>query len=128
VRRDLARATDTAQQIHEMEMRLDERRIREQENKRGPKGVMGTRGPQGERGPAGRDGRDGHTAVLKTKRWEINTEEFLAREVLSDGSRMPALNFRPILERLMPEIDLRVQSLVEEALAAAMRSGAMKAW
>jgi hypothetical protein len=128
VRGDLARATDTAHQIHQMEMRLDERRIREQENKRGPKGAMGPPGPQGERGLAGRDGKDGHTVVLKTKKWEINVEDYLAREILSDGSRMPALNFRPVLERLMPEIDLRVQSMVEQVIAEALRRGPLQPW
>jgi hypothetical protein len=78
-------------------------------------------GPRGGPGPAGRDGKDGHTVVLKTKKWEISTEDYLAREILSDGSRMPALNLRPMLERLMPEIDLRVQSMVEQVIAEAIR-------
>jgi hypothetical protein len=54
VKRDLARATDTTYQIHQMEMRLDERRIAADENKRGPQGPPGPKGPKGDPGPAGK--------------------------------------------------------------------------
>jgi hypothetical protein len=65
------------------------------ESQRGPRGYRGGKGEKGETGPAGKDGvTHTHTTVLKTKKWEINIEDYRAREILSDGSRMPALNFR----------------------------------
>jgi hypothetical protein len=30
--------------------------------------------------------------AIKTKKWEIKAADFIAREILSDGDRMPALN------------------------------------
>jgi hypothetical protein len=76
---------------------------------------------QGATGPAGKDGiTQTHTTVLRTKKWEIDVEQSLAREILSDGSRMPALNLRPMFESLAHA--LRVQSLVEESDAQAMRT------
>jgi hypothetical protein len=92
VRHDLPRATDTAQQIHQMEMRLDERRIREHENKRGPKGVMGPRGPQGERGLVGLPGKGGKDgAVVTIKKWEN------PRRISGPQRRIPRRRARSVL-------------------------------
>jgi hypothetical protein len=79
---------------------------------------------------ADRPGKDGvthtHTTVLKTQRSEINTDDYLAREILSDGSRMPALTLRPMLENLARELDLRVESIVERMITEALRNGAFR--
>jgi hypothetical protein len=67
-----------------------------------------------------------HTTVLETKTWEIHVEQSLAREILLDGSRMPALNLRPMFESLADDLDQRVKSLIEESVAQAIRTAILK--
>jgi hypothetical protein len=99
IRGDLKRATDMTQEIHAMELRLDERRIAAEENKRGPQGIPGPKGPKGDTGPAEKAGRDGRDApTVKTTGWEISAPHFAVCEVLSDGSSKPLLNLRPLFE------------------------------
>jgi hypothetical protein len=108
VRGDLARATDTAHQIHLTEMRLDERRIAADEAKRGRKGEVGPRGPKGERGLVGlpgKDGKDGKDGgLVSIKKWEINAPQFTARAILTNGERTPALPLRGLFEEYQRQV------------------------
>jgi hypothetical protein len=105
VRRDLARATDTAHQIHLMESRLDERRIAADEAKRGERGLPGPPGPKGDRGLAGLPGRDGQDGgLVSIKKWAINAPEFTARAILTNGERTPALQLRSLFEEFLRQV------------------------
>jgi hypothetical protein len=105
VRRDLGRATDLTYQIHQVEMRLDERRIAADEAKRGERGLPGPPGPKGDSGLAGVPGRDGQDGGLASiKKWEINPPEFTARAILTNGERMPALQLLGLFEEYQRQV------------------------
>jgi hypothetical protein len=62
--------------------------------KQGPKGECGEPGPRGERGLPGQ-------TVLG---WQIDSERYHARPLMSDGSEGPALELRPLFEQYHMEI------------------------
>jgi hypothetical protein len=105
VRRDLARATDLTYQIHQAEMRLDERRIAADDAKRGERGLPGPPGPKGDRGLAGLPGTHGQDGgLVSIKKWEVNPPEFTARAILTNGERMPALQLRGLFEEYQRQV------------------------
>jgi hypothetical protein len=80
-----------------------ERHERLREARRGPKSEKGARG---ERGPAGRDGARGKDGVTMTrlvgiKRWKIAAGDYSARAIMTDGSRSPKLDLRPLFVQHM---------------------------
>jgi hypothetical protein len=87
-KRDLVRATDTAHQIHQ---RAVHPRAREQ--------VRAERGHGHSWGHKASAVRPAETARMvipsssKTKKWEINVEDYLAREILSDEQPHAGVEF-----------------------------------
>ena len=108
VRHELENARDADERFRILEQGLAARQLALVKSQRGQKGNPGKPGPKGDKGEPGKDGiTRTQTTVLKTKKWEINVEQSLAREILSDGSRMPALNLRPMFESLAHDLDQR---------------------
>jgi hypothetical protein len=106
VKREIERAADMATQLREMELHVGRMQAALDEAKRGPKGEKGDRGERGLRGEPGRNGRDGKDGAMvdvKTKRWEIDRENYTARRVLTDGTREPALQLRGLFEQFLHE-------------------------
>jgi hypothetical protein len=66
----------------------------------------GSRGQHGERGPRGEPGASivgpiGPTITIRA--WEIDRSRYTARSIMSDGSRGPALELRPLFEQFLLE-------------------------
>jgi hypothetical protein len=92
-------------QFRDLEGRLDARQLARDEAKRGPPGrggERGERGPQGERGARGQPGRD----AAKIAGWEMDTENYLAHPVMSDGTRGAALDLKPMLQQFLADTKL----------------------
>jgi hypothetical protein len=99
---DVERRSSLEAQFRELEVRLDARQLARDEEKRGPpgrRGECGERGPQGERGAKGEPGRD----AAKIAGWKIDTENYLAHPVMSDGTRGAALDFKPLLTQFQAD-------------------------
>jgi hypothetical protein len=102
---DVERRSSLEAQFRELEIRLDARLLARDEAKRGPRGergAAGERGPQGERGAKGEPGRD----AAKIAGWELDTENYLAAPVMSDGTRGEALDFKPLLTQFLADTKL----------------------
>ena len=102
---DVERRSSLEAQFRELEIRLDARLLARDEAKRGPRGergLVGERGPQGERGAKGEPGRD----AAKIAGWELDTENYLAAPVMSDGTRGEALDFKPLLTQFLADTKL----------------------
>ena len=92
-------------QFHELEVRLDARQLARDEAKRGlrgERGLAGEQGPQGERGAKGEPGRD----AAKIADWKVDTENYLAHPVMSDGTRGAALDLKPMLQQFLTDTKL----------------------
>jgi hypothetical protein len=99
---DVERRSSLEAQFREVEVRLDARQLARDEARRGPRGergLAGERGPPGERGARGQPGRD----AAKIAGWEVDTENYLAHPVMSDGSRGAALDFKPLLTQFQAD-------------------------
>jgi hypothetical protein len=102
---DVERRSSLEAQFHELEVRLDARQLARDEAKRGPRGergLAGERGPRGERGARGEPGRD----AAKIAAWEVDTENYLAHPVMSDGTRGAALDLKPMLQQFLADTKL----------------------
>jgi hypothetical protein len=98
----IERSSSLEVQFRELELRLDARQLARDEAKRGPRGdrgLAGERGPRGERGAKGEPGRE----AAKIAGWEMDIENYRAYPVMSDGTRGPALDFRPLLQRFLDD-------------------------
>jgi len=62
-------------------------------------GPTGKRGDKGERGERGMPGEAGLTIIA----WELTARSYMAVPVMSDGSKGPALDLRPVFEQFQLE-------------------------
>jgi hypothetical protein len=102
---DVERRCGLEAQFHELEVRLDARQLARDEAKRGPRGergLAGERGPQGERGARGEPGSD----APKIAAWEMDPGNYSARPLMSDGTRGPALDLKPMLQQFLTDTKL----------------------
>jgi hypothetical protein len=101
----LAQKTLVDRQVAEVGAQLEERQARRDEAKRGPQGFKGPKGDKGERGARG---RNGITKVVKEtvkiKTWLVDSKNFTATPVLSDGTFAPALNLRVLFEEYHAQV------------------------
>jgi hypothetical protein len=102
---DVERHSSFEAQFRELEVRLDARQLARDEEKRGPpgrRGERGERGLQGERGAKGDPGRD----AAKIAGWKVDTENYLAHPVMSDGTCGAALHLAPMLQQFLTDTKL----------------------
>jgi hypothetical protein len=64
--------------------------------------LRGRKGEQGEKGDRGERGSPGPPAPIVIT-WEIEREAYAAIPVMSDGTRGPVLNLRPLFEQFQAE-------------------------
>jgi hypothetical protein len=106
--KQLEQKSSVDQQIHEIAMRLDARQSARDEAKRGPQGFKGPKGDKGERGA---HGRNGVTKVVKQtvkiRKWLVDTKNFTATAILSDGTPMAVLDLYPLFLKYDDEVARR---------------------
>jgi len=103
--RQLVQKTAVDQRVAEVAAQLEERQARRDEAKRGP---QGRQGPKGERGERGARGRNGVTKTVKQtvkiRKWLVDTKNFTATAILSDGTPMAVLDLRPLFEEYHAQV------------------------
>ena len=105
MRRELEQAKDLTAALRESELHHQRAAALRDESKRGPAGPKGDKGDAGRLGRAGKNGITTiRTELVTIKKWEINRAAYTIRPILTDKTRLVAVQMRELFEQFMHDM------------------------